>query len=76
MFAENCHYIEKLVLAKCFKLTDQSAQSLSRNCPNLRHLNFSSCKNITNATCAFVRLVLAIVHVLFVLRCSLPFCSS
>lgn len=53
-FSKNCHNIERLVLHKCHRLTDNSVEALSQNCPKLLNLDLSSCRSITDKSCDYL----------------------
>ena len=53
-FSSNCKLIETLILSKCYQLSDSAIEALSVNCANLRHLNLSSCRGITDESCRFL----------------------
>ncbi|KAK9889287.1 hypothetical protein WA026_004567 [Henosepilachna vigintioctopunctata] len=43
-----CHSIEKVEIVEGAKLSDKSLYLLARKCPDIIHLQFSGCTNITN----------------------------
>ena len=53
-FSTNCHNIEKLILHKCYRLTDTAVEALSQNCPKLLYLDLSSCRAISDKSCQYL----------------------
>jgi len=45
--SRNGRKLQRLELASCSNITDESLKALSEGCPNLTHINVSWCDNIT-----------------------------
>lgn len=52
--AQNCRYLQKVVLAWCIQITDSGVKILSQNCEDLQEIDLYGCNKLTYSGVMFV----------------------